>query len=191
MQKLFIPRGSLEDYVGGAEYLYPEAPEKCPHSNCGISMKLKKHGFYMRHVIEAEYVIEIKIRRYKCTVCGRTVSMLPAFCVPRFQYGLKAITDVLREVVSGSSVSAVIKAWINKMACLSRRHIRFYRHRFSQKRKILQLVLNEISPAHIALESITGDNTWINEFLNKINVLNSQTFNVKFQDITGKPFMSM
>src|SRR5690606_21514550 len=55
--------------------------------SCRIG-KLHKHGFYKRFYLDGLSFWRILIRRYCCTRCGTTISFLPSFCVPKFQYSL-------------------------------------------------------------------------------------------------------
>lgn len=57
--------------------------------------KPHKRGFYKRFFLNGLNTWRIRIRRYYCTKCGTTISFLPAFCVPKFQYSLHLLWKVL------------------------------------------------------------------------------------------------
>lgn len=57
------------------------APRCCPA--CGRENGLKAHGYYQRHTTDAVgKPILFHVRRFKCRVCGTTVSCLPDFAQP-------------------------------------------------------------------------------------------------------------
>jgi len=61
----------LEDYVKkNGTGKYQVASKKCPHSSCGIPMKMKKNGFYTRVVITITFAGQIRIRRYNVSSVG-------------------------------------------------------------------------------------------------------------------------
>jgi len=51
----------------------PQCPAKCP---------LTAHGFYTRTLIDTDFDGPIRVRRYLCQSCQRTVSLLPEFVLP-------------------------------------------------------------------------------------------------------------
>jgi len=65
----------------------------CPH--CYSHRRLHLHGVYHRHVIWYEDVFSIPVQRHYCVHCGRTVSVLPSFCHPRFQLALPFLLELL------------------------------------------------------------------------------------------------
>ncbi len=96
LQQIMLIAESPSEYVSlGKAFPFPK-PESCPHPDCLVPVPLKKHGFYVRYLIDTDFQGEILIRRYYCPYCGRTVSYLPSFCLPYFQYSLLMIYLVLR-----------------------------------------------------------------------------------------------
>lgn len=55
-------------------------PTHCPQ--CQAKHPLKAHGFYTRTIIDIAFEGDIRIRRYLCAACRRTVSLLPDFALP-------------------------------------------------------------------------------------------------------------
>jgi hypothetical protein len=43
---------------------------------------LTAHGLYSRTLVDIEFDDSIRIRRYVCHACKRTVSLLPEFTLP-------------------------------------------------------------------------------------------------------------
>ena len=68
-----------------------EPPPECPH--CGTDNSLEALGYYCRSVTSLNRgVISIHVRRFRCVICGRTVSVLPAFAQP-YRLVVNAIVD--------------------------------------------------------------------------------------------------
>jgi len=66
----------------------------CPY--CKEAHKLNRHGWFERNLVFNGYLIKrIPIRRLLCKVIGRTVSLLPDFCLPHRQYGIEALSIFL------------------------------------------------------------------------------------------------
>ncbi len=91
MQKIYDPRCSPQEYVA-KRCAEPPRPRLC--LNCKIS-KPHKHGFYHRFFLDGHSCLRIAIRRYRCPRCCTTVSFLPSFCVPKFQYSLHVLWRTL------------------------------------------------------------------------------------------------
>ena len=52
---------------------------------------LKAHGFYSRTLVDVEFDGPIRVRRYLCCCCKRTVSLLPDFALPYLRFGITVI----------------------------------------------------------------------------------------------------
>lgn len=188
MQQIFKAKDEMTAYTTGKDTLYPEAPLKCPHPDCGVRVKMKKHGFYSRWLIDTRFMGKIKVRRYKCPLCGKTISMLPSWCISGFQYSINIILGILEDVASNNNVLLTARRWRRKISSLSRRHVHFYVSRIRKRQKILEFVLNEISPGKIVRTS--GDTSWLKRFLSERTLHDPCEFNIRFHNITGKSFMS-
>ncbi len=68
-------------------------PQVCPL--CGEVCPLHSHGSYQRRVCCPEGCSDIPIQRLRCSICGRTVSLLPSFCLPFRHYLARIIEAVL------------------------------------------------------------------------------------------------
>ncbi|MFT3990590.1 MAG: DUF6431 domain-containing protein [Luteolibacter sp.] len=80
MQVLVAFPGDPEYYASsGAERRIPP-PSSCP--NCKCPRRPRLLGYYQRYVsAKTGEPIQLKIRRFRCTHCRRTVSLLPDFCL--------------------------------------------------------------------------------------------------------------
>ena len=189
MQSLFFTAETPKSYVSGA-VKSPSAPTRCPYKDCHMPVKLKKHGYYRRYLILRGFEGYIRIRRYRCPVCGRTVSMLPSFCVPGFQYGADVIICAARTAYQCGSVRRAVREWNGQLPQITRRHLQYYLSRLRKNRIPLQFALNEMSPASIRLGTIAEDKSWAQSFLAETRLTNPSQFNADFHRITGKSFMA-
>jgi hypothetical protein len=64
-------------------------PGHCPQ--CHTKHPLTAHGFYTRTLIDAAFEAIIRVRRYLCQACQRTVSLLPEFILPYLRSSLTVI----------------------------------------------------------------------------------------------------
>jgi hypothetical protein len=190
MQYLYDTEDRPEAYVDGAGYI-PAAPKRCPHKGCHMPVELKKHGYYKRYLILGGFAGYIRIRRYICPVCGKTVSMLPSFCIPGFQYGADVVICMTRRAYQCGSVSRAAREWSGYLPEISRRHLTYYLSRLRANRILLQYGLNGMSPAFIRLGTIAEDKSWTKSFLDEIRFLKPSRFNADFHQITGSSFMSL
>lgn len=90
----------------------------CPH--CHSHKQLYLHGVYHRYVIWFNNIYQIPIQRHYCVHCGKTVSILPSFCHPKFQLALPFILDLLSAFFNSLSFDYPISV----------QHLRFVIHRF-------------------------------------------------------------
>ena len=89
MQILHPFAGSVQQYT--AQLTNPDShrPGHCPQ--CHIKHPLTAHGFYMRTLIDAAFDGVIRVRRYLCQACQRTVSLLPEFVLPYLRSSVTVI----------------------------------------------------------------------------------------------------
>ena len=64
-------------------------PDNCPQ--CQAQHPLTAHGFYTRTLVEGAFNGWIRVRRYLCRLCRRTVSLLPDFALPYLRFGVSLI----------------------------------------------------------------------------------------------------
>ena len=192
MQNIFMSKQKPEDYIEkGGDGKYPSAPKKCPYGDCGVNLEMKKNGFYIRMLITIAYTYWIRIRRYKCPKCGRTLSMLPSFCVAGISYSVEFIVSLLQYVINKGSIKKTVREWRAIAATISRRLISKYMARLRNNRGLIQYVINQLSPDNISLGQLSGDTEWTKSFLGGMRPSLSPEFNANFHKITGKSFMSL
>jgi len=192
MQNIFMSEHKPEDYKNkdGAGK-YPSAPKKCPYGDCGINLKMKKNGFYSRFLRTITFTGWIRIRRYKCWKCGRTLSMLPSFCLAGYSYSVEFIVCLLQYVINTGSTKKTVRHWDTLLIGISRRLIRKYLIRLRNNRGLIQYGINQMSPDNIGLGRMPGDTEWTKSFLNGMRPSLSPEFNADFHKVTGKSFMSL
>lgn len=192
MQSIFMSKQKPEDYANKKKLgEYPPAPKKCPHRGCGINLEMKKNGYYSRYLITLTFIGRIWIRRYVCPKCGRTLSMLPSFCLAWHAYGVEFVLSLLQEVIRIGSIKKAVMDWQSRMPGISRRHVVKYLTRLRENRRLIQYGINQISPGSIDLGRPPGDTEWTKGFLLWIRPALSPEFNADFHKITGKSFMSL
>jgi transposase-like protein len=89
MQILHRFAGSIQRY--SEELSDPDRyrPDHCPQ--CETNHPLRAHGFYTRTLVDIAYDGTIRVRRYFCRCCKRTVSLLPEFAMPYLRFGVVII----------------------------------------------------------------------------------------------------
>jgi len=109
LQQIFLTSRSPEEYARQGENFEFPVPERCPNPACMVPIPPKKHGFYQRNCLDFNYRGRIIIRRYYCPYCGKTVSYLPSFCLPYYQYSLAIIYLILVSYFSANmSYSSIL-----------------------------------------------------------------------------------
>ena len=71
----------------------------CP----SCSGRLYRHGTRLRHVIEDNLKIWHKVQRYRCSICKRACTLLPANMIPHKHYPACEIEAVVRAASEGKS----------------------------------------------------------------------------------------
>jgi len=107
--------GSIQDYA--AEMADPSRyrPDHCPQ--CEAHRPLTAHGFYSRTLVDVAFDGSIRVRRYLCRGCKRTVSLLPDFALPYLRFGITVIALFLiaRLLVGRTFVAAAAAAMLPSM----------------------------------------------------------------------------
>ena len=89
MQILHPFVGSVQQYTEQLANPDSHRPGHCPQ--CQTKRPLTAHGFYTRTLIDTAYDGIIRVRRYLCQACRRTVSLLPEFVLPYLRSSLTVI----------------------------------------------------------------------------------------------------
>lgn len=89
--------------------LITDATRACPF--CPEPHRLRRHGSYRRFSLlpEPEPGQTIPVMRLLCARVGRTVSLLPDFCLPRRQHGPDILGRFLDRWLRGSGMHAALK----------------------------------------------------------------------------------
>jgi len=170
---------------------YPAPPGKCPFKDCRIPLEMKKHGYYERYFLTTTFTGSIRIRRYRCPKCGRTLSMLPSFCLAGYIYGVELVITLIKQVYELGSVRRVATEWQTKVEGISRRIISKYIARLQNNRGMIQYGINQMSPDNIGMGRLSGDIEWTERFLSGIQPALAPEFNARFHKETGISFMSL
>ncbi len=68
---------------------------------------MRAHGFYRRTFVEIDFDGMIRVRRYLCHACKRTVSLLPEFALPYLRFGISVISRFLvARLLKGQTLEA-------------------------------------------------------------------------------------
>lgn len=89
MQILHPSFGSIEEYQEQLSDPNRHRPQHCPQ--CQAQNPLTAHGFYTRTLIDQAFDGIIRVRRYLCQSCKRTVSLLPEFALPYLRASIALI----------------------------------------------------------------------------------------------------
>src|SRR5216683_891842 len=90
MQILHPFAGSIQQYSEAITDPDRHRPDHCPQ--CAAQLPLMAHGFYTRTVTDVEFDGAIRVRRYLCHDCKRTVSLLPEFALPYLRFSILVIS---------------------------------------------------------------------------------------------------
>jgi len=93
MQILHPFAGSVQQYNEQLSDPDRHRPRDCPQ--CQAQRPLTAHGFYTRTLIDIGFDGAIRVRRYLCQSCQRTVSLLPQFVLPYLRSSLQVIAQFL------------------------------------------------------------------------------------------------
>jgi Domain of unknown function (DUF6431) len=89
MQILHPFAGSVAEYLTQLDNPDRYRPQQCPQ--CQAKQPLAAHGFYTRTLIDSAFDGWIRVRRYLCEACRRTVSLLPEFALPYLRSSVTVI----------------------------------------------------------------------------------------------------
>lgn len=89
MQILHPFCGSVQQYLAQICDWETPRPARCPM--CETNQPLTAHGFYVRTLVDLGFDNSIRVRRYLCEACRRTVSLLPHFALPYLRSSITVI----------------------------------------------------------------------------------------------------
>jgi len=101
--------GSVRQYFNDIADADRYRPDHCPQ--CAAPRPLSAHGFYSRTLVDAEFDGSIRVRRYLCRCCKRTISLLPEFALPYLRFSITVIAlFLIARLLGGSTLSAAAVA---------------------------------------------------------------------------------
>lgn len=109
MQMLHPFAGSIQQYSAAIADPDRYRPDHCPQ--CEANQPLAGHGFYQRTVVDVVFDGVIRVRRYLCRLCKRTVSLLPEFALPWLRFSVSVISLFLvARLLQGLTLTAAALA---------------------------------------------------------------------------------
>jgi len=109
MQILHRFAGSIQRYLEQISDPDLYRPDHCPL--CQAQHPLVARGFYSRTLVDLEFDDFIRVRRYLCVFCRRTVSPLPEFALPYLRFSISVISLFLvARLLEGRTLKAAAAA---------------------------------------------------------------------------------
>jgi hypothetical protein len=93
MQILYPFSGSIQQYN---EQHVDHRHRPCSCVLCGARKPLRAHGYYWRTVSDENFDGRIRVHRYFCLACRRTISLLPEFVMPYVRFAITFIAAFLK-----------------------------------------------------------------------------------------------
>jgi transposase-like protein len=101
--------GSIQQYAEEIADPNRHRPTHCPQ--CQAQHPLTAHGFYSRTLVDAGFDGSIRVRRYLCGSCKRTVSLLPEFALPYLRFSVSIVSLFLAaRLLQGVTLAAAAAA---------------------------------------------------------------------------------
>jgi len=94
MQILYPFEGSIQQYNEKCKDSHDHRPCSC--TLCGAKGPLRAHGFYWRTASDGAFDGLIRVRRYLCLACRRTISLLPEFLLPYMRFAITVMALFLK-----------------------------------------------------------------------------------------------
>jgi len=123
-------------------------PDHCPQ--CEANRPLRAHGFYQRTLVNIAFDGTIRVRRYLCCCCKRTLSLLPEFALPYLRFGIVVIALFLvARLFLGLTLKAAAEA--ARLAVMPYQRGQFWVRRFRQEaQKLCAALAALIAPPEAA-----------------------------------------
>jgi hypothetical protein len=107
MQILHPFHGSVHQYREQLADPDQHRPTRCPQ--CQAKHPLTAHGFYSRTLIDTAFDERIRVRRYLCRTCRRTVSLLPEFALPFLRSSVTVIAlFLIARILAAQTLAAAM-----------------------------------------------------------------------------------
>jgi hypothetical protein len=138
MQILHPFTGSIQRYFEEIDDPDRYRPDRCPQ--CEAKHPLTGHGFYRRTLAAVAFDGIIRVRRYLCRSCKRTVSLLPEFALPWLRFSVSVIALFLvARLLAGLTLTAAAEAAVQTGMAYQRGQ--FWIRRFQRQAPALSLAL--------------------------------------------------
>jgi len=146
MQILHPFAGPIQRYFDEIADADRYRPDHCPQ--CEAKRPLTGHGFYHRTLVDATFDGVIRVRRYLCCCCKRTVSLLPEFALPWLRFSITVVTMFLvARLLNGLTLAAAARAAGETVMPYQRGQ--FWIRRFQKQAPALSLALVSLAaPGH-------------------------------------------
>ena len=142
MQILHPFVGSIQEYSEAISDPDRYRPDHCPQ--CQAKQPLTGHGFYCRTLVDLGFDGVIRVRRYLCLFCKRTVSLLPEFALPWLRFSLTVISFFLvAHLLRGLTLAAAALAAAQRAMPYQRGQ--FWIRRFRRQAEHLCAALAELA----------------------------------------------
>ena len=149
MQILHRFAGSIQRYSEVLSDPDRYRPDHCPQ--CEARRPLRAHGFYTRTLVDSAFDGTIRVRRYLCCSCKRTVSLLPEFALPYIRFGIVVIALFLAaRILLGLTLKAAAEA--AKLAVMPYQRGQFWVRRFRRQAENLSAALAALVVPPAALD---------------------------------------
>lgn len=143
MQILHPFAGSIQQYAEAISDPDRYRPDHCPQ--CEAKQPLAGHGFYCRTLTDPVFDGVIRVRRYLCRLCKRTVSLLPEFALPWLRFSITVISLFLvARLLRGLTLAAAALA--ASQAAMPYQRGQFWIRRFRKQAPALALALAPLAP---------------------------------------------
>jgi hypothetical protein len=149
MQILHRFAGSIQGYSEELSDPSRYRPDHCPQ--CEAHRPLRAHGFYTRTLVDIAFDATIRVRRYLCCCCKRTLSLLPEFALPYLRFGIVVIALFLvARILLGLTLK--VSAEAAKLAAMPYQRGQFWVRRFRQQAEKLCVALAALIAPPAALD---------------------------------------
>ncbi len=153
MQILHPFIGSIQQYLESISGPDRYRPDHCPQ--CEAKRPLVGHGFYTRTLVDCGFDGVIRVRRYLCRLCKRTVSLLPGFALPWRRFSITVISLFLvARLLQGLTLAAAALA--ARQPAMPYQRGQFWIRRFRQQAPVLGLALAPLAAPAAAPDLVVG-----------------------------------
>ena len=152
MQILHPFAGSIQHYLEEITDVDRYRPDHCPQ--CEARQPLTGHGFYRRTLADLAFEGIIRVRRYLCRCCKRTVSLLPEFALPWLRFSIAVIALFLvARLLAGLTLAAAAQAAAQPAMAYQRGQ--FWIRRFHKQAPALSLSLAALAAPVAATDFVS------------------------------------